>query len=107
MVLGNLAGIKSELGHPDDEVESLYQRALDIDPTYLFAQTGLARLTARKGDPDHARELLKPVLGREEYHVSEWRAILVVEREIALKQNDVATVLKLEEDLRALQKQFG
>lgn len=107
MVLGNLAGIKDALGHPDDEVEGLYRHALELNPAYLFAQTGLARLAARKGETDQARELLRPLYSREEYHFSEWRAIMTAEREIALKQGDMARVFWASQQLRDIEEQFG
>jgi hypothetical protein len=106
-LVGNIAGIKEALGHDPDEIETLFQRAAELDPTYLFAQAGLVRIAARKGKVECARELLKSLQGREEYHFSEWRAILMAEREIALAQQDMVSMLKLDEALDVLNKQFG
>jgi tetratricopeptide (TPR) repeat protein len=106
-LIANIASVKDMLGHDLDEIETLFQRAATLDPTYLFAQAGLARIAARKGNVECARELLESLQGREEYHFSDWRAILMAEREIALAQRDMAWMLNLDEALDELSKQFG
>lgn len=106
-LIGNIASIKAALDHDLDEIEALFQRAAELDPAYLFAQAGLARIAARKGDAQRARELLNPLQGREEYHFSEWRAILLAEREIALAQQDKESMLRVGEALDMLAEQFG
>lgn len=106
-MVGNIANIKEALEHDLDEVEAIFQRAAELDPTYLFAQAGLARVAARKGDVERARALLTPLQGREEYHFSEWRTLLMVERLIALEQQDMESVFKLDDALRVLQEQFS
>jgi tetratricopeptide (TPR) repeat protein len=106
-LIANIASVKDVLGHDLDEIETLFQRAATLDPTYLFAQAGLARIAARKGNVECARELLESLQGREEYHFSDWRAILMAEREIALAQRDMAWMLNLDEALDELGKQFG
>lgn len=105
-LVGNIANIKEALGHDLDEVEAIFQRTAELDPTYLFAQAGLARIAACKGDVERARALLTPLQGREEYHFSEWRALLMVERLIALEQQDMGEVFKLDAALRTIQEQF-
>lgn len=106
-LIGNIASIKEGLRDNQDEIEMLYQRAAELDPTYLFAQAGLARIAARKGDVARAKELLRLLQGREEYHVSEWRALLAIERQIALAQHDMAAVFRVDDALDDLNKQFG
>ncbi|MDB5773212.1 MAG: hypothetical protein JWM42_3586 [Burkholderia sp.] len=44
---------------------------------------------------------------REEYHFSEWRTLLVAQREIAVAAKDMATMHDLDVALKALNKQFG
>lgn len=105
-LIGNIANLKDALGHDMDEIETLFQRAAELDPAYLFAQVGLARIAARKGNTERARELLKPLQGREEYHVSEWRAIVIAEREIALTRQDMESVRQWDDALDAIRKQF-
>lgn len=105
-LIGNIASIKEALKHDLEEIEALFQRAAELDPTYLFAQAGLARVAVRRGDTERAKALLTPLEGREEYHYSEWRAILLVEREIALAQQDMESVFKLDDALLAIQEQF-
>lgn len=104
---GNIASIKEALGHDLDEVEAQFQRAAELDPAYFFAQAGLARIAARNGDTERARELLKPLHGHEEYHFSEWRAILLAERAIALAQQDMNAVFEWDDALETLKEQFG
>jgi tetratricopeptide (TPR) repeat protein len=106
-LVGNVANIMDALGYDLDETEALFQRAAELDPTYFFAQAGLARIAARKGDVERARELLKPLENRDEYHFSEWRALLMTEREIAAAQRDVTSMLRLDEALNSLMEQFG
>jgi hypothetical protein len=67
----------------------------------------LARIAARKGNVEAARELLKSLQDREEYHFSEWRAILMAEREIAVAQGDFVLKSSLDEALAAINRQFG
>lgn len=107
MPLVNLAGVKDALQHDIDQIEALFQRAAELDPAYLFAQSGLASIAARRGDPERARELLAPVLGREKYHYSEWRTILGAQREIAraLKNRDAESAINAMLD--ALHDEFG
>jgi Tfp pilus assembly protein PilF len=106
-LIGNIASIKEGLRANQEEIEMLYQRAAELDPTYLFAQAGLARIAARKGDVARAKELLRLLQGREEYHVSEWRALLAIERQIALAEHDMAAVFRVDDALDDLNKQFG
>jgi tetratricopeptide (TPR) repeat protein len=106
-LIGNIAGIKEALGQDLDEIESLFRRAAELDPTYLFAQAGLARVAARRGNTERARELLAPLLGREAYHFSEWRAILLAERAVSVSEKDMETVRELDQALISIQEQFG
>ena len=106
-LVANFASIKDALGHDLDEIEALFHRAAELDPTYLFAQAGLARVAARKGDVERARALLRPLENRKEYHFSDWRAILMAEREIAAARPDMAAMFRLDDALRTLNEQFG
>lgn len=106
-LVANVASIKDALGHEIDEIEALFQRAAELDPTYLFAQAGLARVAARKGDVERARALLTPLENREKYHFSDWRAILMAEREIAAALPDMPAMFRLDDALRKLNEQFG
>lgn len=107
VLVGNVASIKDALDHDLNDIEVLYQRAAALDPAYLFAKVGLARIALRKGKVECARELLKLVQGREAYHFSEWRAILMAEREIAIAMHDRVSELNLDEALNVLNEQFG
>lgn len=107
ILAGNIASLKESLGHDLDEVEAQFRRAVELDPAYFFGLAGLARIAARKGDVERAKELLKPLLGREEYHYSEWRALLMARRQIALEEKDVKAVLDWDAALEMVEEQFG
>lgn len=107
LLLNNLAGIKEGLGHPVGEIEALLLKAHELDPGYLFAIAGLARLAARRGELGRARELLDPLLGRESYHFTEWRSILMTQVEMAKAQGNAGAALNLQRQLLDLQEQFA
>lgn len=95
----NVALIREALGAPDEVVEALLRRALELDADYLFARAGLARLLARRGEVDAAKAMIEPVYGRDEYHFSEWRAVLITQRELALAQGEADAVASLDQSL--------
>jgi hypothetical protein len=105
--LGYVATVKEALGHPPEEWEALYRQALEIDPEYLFAKMGLAKAHARRGEVEAARELLGTVLGRPEYHYSEWRSILLAQVALAKATEDYGAVLRINEAIAQLQEQFA
>jgi predicted Zn-dependent protease len=107
LLFNNLAGVKEALGHPETAVKALLEHALEIDPDYLFAKAGLARIAARQGDVERAKTMLQPLLERDRYHYSEWRTILMTQLEMAKQQGEAAVVLGLNKQLAALQEQFG
>jgi Tfp pilus assembly protein PilF len=84
----------------------LYRRAFEIDPDYLFARSGLAKHCAWRGDFEAAKEMLAPVLERGKYHYSEWRAILITQREMALKSGDRAAAQRIGSAILDLQARF-
>lgn len=87
--LTNLAAIKEGLGVEQSEITDLYRRAHAIAPDYLFARCGLARGLARQGRVDDARNLLEGLMEREVLHRSEYRSLLLTQREMALAIGDV------------------
>lgn len=107
LLYNNLAGIKEAMGHPESAVRALLGQALVIDPEYLFAKAGLARLNARQGDVEGATAMIQTLLGRESYHYSEWRTILLAQQEIAKQLGEAALEQGLREQLAALREQFG
>lgn len=107
MLYNNLAGIKEALDYPEYEIEALFSTAHTIDPDYLFAIAGLARLEAKRGDLDKAAEMLRPLLERESYHFTEWRAILMTQLEIAKQNGDLKTASNLMEQIEHIQQQFA
>lgn len=88
MSAGNLAMAKENLQHPSEEIETLFQHALSINKDYKFARAGLARIFARRGDPDAADAMLAPVLVEGRFHASEWRSVLLAQMEIAKARSD-------------------
>jgi len=107
LLYSNLAGIKEAMGHPESSVKALLEQALRIDPDYLFAKTGLARLIARQGDVERAKTMIEPLLGRDRYHYSEWRSILLTQLEMAKQLGEAGLVQGLNKQLAALQEQFS
>lgn len=103
----NIALIKEALSHPIDEVEALFRHAHELDEQYVFARAGLARVLARRGDVAAAKAMLEPVLSRDEYHYSEWRTILIAQREMALAQGENQAVLSIDQALDDLAKMVG
>jgi len=102
----NLAGIKEGLGHPDDEVEALLENALALDPSDLFAISGLARIAARRGENERARTLLAPLLGRPSYHFTEWRSILMTQVVMARRLGEFGVAESLRKQIESLREQF-
>ncbi|MDP1982324.1 MAG: hypothetical protein Q8K23_07245 [Sulfuritalea sp.] len=100
---GNLALVKEALEHPGEEVETVFRKALELDEDYTFARAGLTRVLARRGDVEAAKAMMENVLSREEYHFSEWRTILLAQRELALAQEDIAAVRVVDQSLRDLE----
>ena len=100
---GNLALVKEALKHSGEEVEAVFRKALELDGDYTFARAGLTRVLARRGDVEAARAMMEPVLSREEYHFSEWRTILLAQRELALAQGETAAVKSIDQSLRDLE----
>ena len=107
LLYNNLAGIKEAMGHPESSVKALLEQALVIDPDYLFAKTGLARIFARQGDVERAKTMIEPLLGRDRYHYSEWRSILLTQLEMAKQLGEAGVVQELNKQLAALQEKFG
>jgi predicted Zn-dependent protease len=107
ILVGNIAHIKEALGHDVDEIEALFQHAAALDPAYLFAQLGLARVAVRRGNLQAARALLKSVQDRPEYHFSEWRSILATERDILVAEGNVALVRRIDFALDEIAGRFG
>lgn len=102
----NLASIKEGLKHPDEEIEALMEKARAIDPDYLFAITGLARLAARRGEIDRAKTLIEPLLGHESYHFTEWRSILMTQLEMAKQLGERGAVFNIQKQIADLQERF-
>ena len=107
MALVNLAAIKEALRHPDDEVTNLYRRAYALAPDYLFARCGLAARFANEGHMEEAKKLLEGLNEREEFHRSDYRALLLAQRALALAHGDKQTVRDLDMTLDELAKNFA
>lgn len=108
MALGNLAGLKEGLGHPAAEVKALYERAHALAPDYLFARCGLARCLAAEGAIEQGRALLEGLLAsREEWHATEYRSLLLAQRELARAAGEKNMVRALERQLVQLQANFS
>lgn len=106
-LIGHVATLKQALDGDLDEVEALYRRAAELDPDYFFAQMGLARVAVERGDIDRAKAVLESQRHRSEYHVSEWRSLLMLDHAIAMAEQDTPRAHALMQALNALEQQFG
>jgi predicted Zn-dependent protease len=52
-----------------------YGRLFEEHPDYFFARIGMARLAVREHQLDRARELLRPLLEQQRFHISEFDAL--------------------------------
>jgi tetratricopeptide (TPR) repeat protein len=85
--LNNLAAAYEQLGR-SAEAEALTERVFAQHPNYLFARVALAKLRARRGQPDEARALLEPLLERRRLHISEFAALSEAEIELQLARGN-------------------
>jgi hypothetical protein len=51
-------------------------------PDYLFARCAMARLCAGDKQIDQAQEWLKPIMSRQQFHVSEFTAFAIAQIEV-------------------------
>lgn len=103
-LIGHVATLKAALGEDLDEIEALLRRAAEIDPDYFFAQVGLARVAIKRGDLDGAKALLAPLRRNEEFHVSEWRALLLADHALAEAEQDMPRAHALMQAVKALEE---
>lgn len=87
-LLNNLA-VSLQLQGRDMEGLALLETIHALYPDYLFARTGLACVSMRKGDFARAVELLEPLFERREFHVSEYDALCATQIDFLLLQNDL------------------
>ena len=102
----NLASIKEGLKQPDSEIEPLLEKAHALAPDYLFAITGLARIAARRGEVERAKEMLAPLLERKSYHFSEWRSILMTQLALAEQQGEFGAAINIRRQIEELREKF-
>lgn len=102
-----IRSVKEGLQHPEGEIEALFEKAHALDPDYLFATSGLARIAARRGDLERAKTLLAPLLWRKSYHFTEWRSILMTQQAMAVQQGELAAALEIRRNIEDLQERFG
>lgn len=105
-ILANLAAIESALKLPRAEWEPRIRRAFEIDPDYLFARTHLARMHIQDGQFEEARRLLLPLAEREKFHISEWRAYMTAQSELAAAEGDIEGALRARRSLREMEERF-
>jgi Tfp pilus assembly protein PilF len=103
----NLASVLEGLKHPDHELEPLYRRARELEPDYLFAAAGLARIAARRGDIDGCKALLDAIQHRDSYHFTEYRSVLMAQRQYALAQGEMLAAGRIEQAVADLQRRFA
>ncbi|BDA72344.1 hypothetical protein ACCM5_27436 [Calothrix sp. PCC 7716] len=90
-LLNNLAGVYQIQGR----MEEVYQLMLEISekfPNYTFSRISLARLKIDEGKISEGEELLKPLMTRKRFHVSEFSSFCNAQIELCMakKQKDKA-----------------
>ncbi len=70
-LLNNLAAAYSVQGRTD-ESHALIRQITEQFPDYVYAKVSLARLHIRQGDFDAADALLKPMISRKRFHISDF-----------------------------------
>jgi tetratricopeptide (TPR) repeat protein len=102
VLIGHVATLKAALGEDLDRIEALFRHSAELDPDYFFARIGLARVAVQRGDLDRAKALLAPLRRREEYHVSEWRALLMADHAMAEAEQDMPRARALMQAIETL-----
>jgi len=87
VVLNNLAVTCAQLGRTD-ESEAISLRLLERHPDYLFGRTALANLASERGEPERARQLLKPLEDRQRLHIAEFCALCMAEINLYLAEGN-------------------
>ena len=106
-VLTSAATLREAEGEPLDAWAPLVRRAAEMDPGYLFAQTGFVKLLLKEGRIDEARERLAPFLQLTDLHASEWRSLLLAQIEIAKADGDLPGLARLNAALKDCLNRFG
>lgn len=87
-ILYNLAG-SYQLQDRGEEAEKLIQEIHQKHPDYLMGRLGLANLELLKNRIDEAKEILKPILEVQEFHIFEYVTYCKIKINIALKEKDL------------------
>jgi tetratricopeptide (TPR) repeat protein len=85
-----------------DEADAVVRALIETAPDYLFAHVGMADICLREERFDDALGWLKPLLARERFHISEFRAIALtyIQLHLAMDQPDKALMwLGMMEDI--------
>lgn len=99
----NLAMVREAMDADCPKAEAGFRRALELEDDYLFARTGLTRLLCLRGQLAQERAMLAPAMGRQEYHFSEWRSILLAQRAIALLSGEPGALEAIDDGLNELE----
>jgi thioredoxin-like negative regulator of GroEL len=91
---------------PLSEIKALFEHAHTLNPNYLFGCMGLARCLCAEGAVEKAKELLASVMEQTNLHVSEYRAVLLTQRHIAVQEGDREAVRSVDKLLKDLEKEF-
>lgn len=88
----NHLALAYEMQGRKEEAYQIVKETLDRFPDYLFARAAMARRLAQEKRFEEARTLLDPLLRLTELHITEFRAMVMAEMELALaeKRSDVA-----------------
>ncbi|MBI4600807.1 MAG: tetratricopeptide repeat protein [Planctomycetes bacterium] len=93
-VYQNLAALRIEQGRTE-EAERLLLRAMEIDPSYLFAPASLAMLRVQEGRIEDARDVLKRVVMPAKVHPDAQVAFLRAQALIALEDGHTEAAMSV------------
>ncbi|MCK6581234.1 MAG: tetratricopeptide repeat protein [Anaerolineae bacterium] len=76
-LLNHLAAALHQLNR-HDEADEVNRRLAAEHPDYLFARVAMADIAIRDGRLDEAYQWIEPLLTRQRYHISEFRAVTLI-----------------------------
>jgi Tfp pilus assembly protein PilF len=99
-LLTGVAVLREAGGEPVERYAPLIRRAAEIDPDDPHARTGLARLYAREGQTEKARETLQPLLELKQMQRSEWNSLVNTQSVIAKAEREARIMRRVSKPLK-------
>lgn len=102
-----LAQARMSLDPADPDAPGLMRKAFELDPQYLFARCGWARCLIQQGRLEQARELIRHLHLRPDWHFSEYRSFLLTQLDLATADGEMRSQATLVKSLQDLEAEFG